>query len=91
MHTSFRRHFLQAAFWLATMGGAQALGIANRVGSFALGKDFDALLVETRSGATFDVFGRDTPEDRFQKFVNLGDDRNVRAVWVAGRLVVDKR
>ena len=28
--------------------------------------------------------------DIFQKFVNLGDDRNIKAVWVGGKLVHHK-
>jgi guanine deaminase len=77
----------QAAFWLATLGGALALGLADRIGSFAVGKDFDALLVDTEGAAAFDISQWDTMEDRFQKFINLGDDRNILGVWVAGRLV----
>lgn len=77
----------QAAFWLATKGSAEALGLADRIGTFHVGKDFDALLVDTHNGATFDVSPRDTLEDKFQKFINLGDDRSIAGVWVAGRRV----
>lgn len=78
---------LQAAFHLATVGGAEALGIADTVGTFAPGKEFDALLIDTHGGATFDVYPSDTLEDLFQKFCNLGDDRNISAVWVQGKQV----
>ncbi len=60
------------------------------VGSFAVGKQFDALLVDTAGGAAFDCYEGDSMEDRFQKFINLGDDRNIRAVWVQGDLVLWK-
>ena len=62
----------------------------DTVGGFEVGKEFEALLVETGGGAAFDVFAGDSLEDRFQKFVTLGDDRSIRAVWVQGRLVLWK-
>ena len=78
---------MQAAFHLATVGGAEALGIADLVGTFAIGKSFDALLIDTQNTATFDVYSTDHVDDRFQKFCNLGDDRNISTVWVQGRRV----
>lgn len=75
----------KAAFWLATQGGAEALGLGAVCGTLEVGKSFDALRVDTRTGAAFDVFAADTPLDAFQKFVNLGDDRNIRIVWVRGQ------
>ncbi|GAA6009451.1 hypothetical protein JCM11491_003561 [Sporobolomyces phaffii] len=38
---------LETLFYLATLGGAQLCGMADRIGSFAAGKEFDALLVQT--------------------------------------------
>ena len=77
----------KAAFWLATQGGAEALGLGSTCGSLEVGKAFDALRVDTRNSAAFDVFPADSLMDAFQKFVNLEDDRNIRAAWVAGRLL----
>ena len=92
------------AFWLATLGGAEALGLQHCIGSFGVGKAFDAVLValpapEELSVGTaqplspgaashIDIFPTDSLEDRFQKFVNLGDERDIAAVWVQGRRVV---
>ncbi len=78
----------QGAFHLATVGGAEALGIQDSVGTFAVGRAFDALLLDLHNGATFDVYATDTTEDKFQKFCNLGDDRNIAKVWVQGRSVM---
>ncbi|KAK9901242.1 hypothetical protein WJX75_002216 [Coccomyxa subellipsoidea] len=78
------------AFWLATMGGAQALGLEAKIGSFEVGKEFDALMIDAMGVSTFDTFTGDKPLDVFQKFINLGDDRNIRAVWVQGGLVLWK-
>lgn len=74
--------------YLATMGGARALNIEHQVGSFEVGKEFDALLVDVNvNGGPFDIFDGDTIEDQFEKFINLGDDRNIVEVYVQGILV----
>ena len=56
----------------------------DKVGSLEIDKQFDALLVDCSNGATFDCFEGDTELDAFEKFLNLGDDRNVSQVWVKG-------
>jgi guanine deaminase len=76
------------ALWLATAGGAAALGLQEKVGCFAVGKEFDALLVEVGvAGSAFDVFenkqGR--PLLLLEAFLNNGDDRNIAEVYVQGR------
>lgn len=74
--------------YLATMGGAKALNIDHQIGSFEEGKEFDALLVDVNvEGGPFDIFDGDTIEDQFEKFINLGDDRNILEVYVQGVLV----
>jgi len=74
--------------YLATMGGARALGIEDQVGSFEVGKDFDALFIKPEvPNGPFDVFYCDSFEERLEKFINLGDDRNIAEVWVAGAQV----
>ena len=77
----------RSAFSLATTGGAQALGLEQTCGTLEVGKAFDALRVDTRKSAAFDVFPADSPMDAFQKFINLGDDRNIVTVWVGGKVV----
>uniref|UniRef100_UPI00398E4979 guanine deaminase n=1 Tax=Pristiophorus japonicus TaxID=55135 RepID=UPI00398E4979 len=77
------------AFRLATLGGSQALGLDNLIGNFEVGKDFDAVLVNTSVPSNpFEVFPEDTQLDIFQKFLFLGDDRNMVEVYVAGKQVV---
>ena len=63
------------------------LRLQDQVGSFEVGKDFDALMIDASSGAAFDIFPSDSLLDTFEKFVNLGDDRCIRAVWVQGGLL----
>lgn len=84
------------ALYLATLGGAEALRVDNVVGNFVVGKEFDALVVDVAAGA-LDVF--DIPEmeakksaeqkllELVQRFVYVGDDRNVQSVFVQGRKV----
>ncbi|EEB06927.1 guanine deaminase [Schizosaccharomyces japonicus yFS275] len=78
---------LAELFFMATLGGAQLLNLGDRIGSFALGKTWDALLVDvggSNAGATIDVFGTETKEALVSKWVFGGDDRNLRRVWVNG-------
>ena len=38
-----------------------------------------------------DIFGWESFEDRVAKWVWNGDDRNVRRVWVGGRMVHERK
>uniref|UniRef100_A0A803VJM2 Guanine deaminase n=1 Tax=Ficedula albicollis TaxID=59894 RepID=A0A803VJM2_FICAL len=79
----------EEAFQLATLGGSQALGLDDVIGNFEVGKEFDALLINTKaSDSPFDLFSADDFEDALQKFLYLGDDRNISEVYVAGKQVV---
>lgn len=79
------------ALYLATLGGAEALALDDKIGNFIGGKDFDALLVDV-SMVPIDIF--DAPVDpvdrlleQLQKFLYTGDDRNIINVFVAGKQV----
>jgi guanine deaminase len=74
------------AFYLATMGGAEALNVQNRIGTFGPGMEFDAKILSAEpKSAPVQIFQSDTIADIFQKLVVLGDDRNVKRVFVQGR------
>lgn len=49
--------------------------------------DGSADLVQAGPVGNVDLFGTETWEEKIQKWVWSGDDRNVKAVWVGGRLV----
>ncbi|SAM82367.1 related to guanine deaminase [Ustilago bromivora] len=83
-------------FYLATLGGAEVCAMASRIGSLEVGKEFDALLVQTTShwgpaGYTGNpgcfVEEDDTLPDVFEKWMFTGDDRNIGTVFVRGRVV----
>ncbi|XP_040273013.1 guanine deaminase isoform X2 [Bufo bufo] len=77
------------AFRLATLGGSEALSIDHITGNFEVGKEFDALLINNDAkDSPFEVFSPISTEEVLQRFIYLGDDRNIKAVYVAGRCVV---
>lgn len=83
-----RQHALSyaEAFYLATLGGAHALGLGEQIGSLEPGKQFDALLIDPAApGGPIDVFDGLSAAELFSKVVFLCDDRNIESVWVNGR------
>lgn len=78
----------QEAFFLATLGGAEALALDSTIGNFVPGKAFDALVVDVNAPSSqIDTFGVETPTNLFEKFVYIGDDRNIEHVFVQGKRV----
>ncbi|KAJ9078051.1 hypothetical protein DSO57_1010866 [Entomophthora muscae] len=84
---------IMGAFFLATLGGAQAMALDDKIGNFAPKKHFDALVVDaTEHADLLDLTAKDaTKVDSalalFKKFVMTGDDRNIVNVFVKGRKI----
>ncbi|XP_050966832.1 guanine deaminase isoform X2 [Labeo rohita] len=79
----------EEVFRLATLGGSEALSLDDQIGNFVVGKDFDALRVNVCiPDGPIDLFPGEGPKVILEKFLNLGDDRNITEVYVAGRQVV---
>ncbi|CAL8346960.1 unnamed protein product [Lota lota] len=79
----------EETFRLATLGGSQALSMDSQIGNFEVGKDFDALRVNVAvPDGPIDLVQNDGPKVLLEKFLNLGDDRNILEVYVAGKKVV---
>eukprot|EP01038_Epipyxis_sp_PR26KG_P004073 gene4073-5818_t len=77
------------AFHLATVGGAEVLGMGNVVGNFMPGKKLDCIIVDVNAAnGPIDLFGGESALELFQKFLFLGDDRNIQNVFVNGRQVI---
>lgn len=79
------RHTPAECFYLATLGGARVLRLDDQIGTMDVGKAFDALVVEISNGKAFDIFPGDSDEDKFSKWLMLGDDRNIKHVYVQGK------
>uniref|UniRef100_I3MLJ9 Guanine deaminase n=1 Tax=Ictidomys tridecemlineatus TaxID=43179 RepID=I3MLJ9_ICTTR len=84
---------LREVFRLATLGGSQALGLESEIGNFEVGKEFDALLINPKASDSpidtfYGDFAGDISEAVIQKFLYLGDDRNIEEVYVGGKQVV---
>ncbi|APX87635.1 guanine deaminase [Methylorubrum extorquens] len=81
------------AFWLATLGGAEALRLDDRIGRIAPGHDADLCVLDLaatpllgfRTGTCSSI------EELLFVLMTLGDHRTVRATWVAGEPVYDNR
>lgn len=81
------------AFWLATLGGAEALRLDDRIGRIAPGHDADLCVLDL---AATPLLGFRTAtcgsiEELLFVLMILGDHRTVRATWVAGEPVYDNR
>lgn len=70
---------VQELFHLATVGGAEALAIDDKVGNFKPGKAFDALLISPRRKSTGKL------EVDFERFILTGDDRDISTIYVNGK------
>merc|ERR1711939_827661 len=88
---------VEEALYLATRGGAKVVGLEDRIGGFEVGMDWDVQMVclgSVEEGGELDqkaglveIFGGESWEEKMEKCLYTGDDRNTAAVWVKGRLV----
>lgn len=69
------------AFWLATTGGADVLDLP--LGYFGAGRQFDAVLVDLPDTGLVDQ----STDDLLQAIVMRATPGDLKATWVAGRLV----
>ena len=76
------------ALYLATLGGARALRLDHRIGSFRSGReaDFTALDLAATPLLARRLAGVTDLADQLSALMILGDDRAVAKTWVAGEL-----
>ena len=76
-------------FYLATLGGARALDLQQRVGQFSVGSEADFIVLDPH---TTPLMSRrfaqsDTLAERLLLFATLGDDRHVAETYIMGRRI----
>ena len=74
------------AFYLATLGGARALGLDDRIGNLAPGKEADFLVLDLAATPLLArrMAGTANLADRLFALTILGDDRVVERTYLAG-------
>lgn len=91
----------EEALYLATRGGAAVVDMADQIGGFEEGMFWDVQLIDlgplidedagtdnsSSDAGNVDIFGWESWEEKIEKWMWTGDDRNVKKVWVNGRLV----
>lgn len=78
-------------WWLATQGSARALHADHQIGNLAPGMEADIVVVDLASTPAIEQATR-RAEDIWQHVfptIMMGDDRAIRATWVAGKPLVN--
>lgn len=77
------------AFYLATLGGAKALGLDDRIDSFAPGREADFVVLRMDSSPLIArrMKTARTPAEKLFALMMLGDDREIGATHIMGERV----
>ncbi len=85
------------ALFLATLGGARALQLDDKIGNFDLGKEADFVLLDPRSTPIMALRNQQALPDDLEalsdplfSLMMMGDDRAVRATYIMGELAYDR-
>jgi guanine deaminase len=76
------------AFYLATLGGAQALDLADNIGSFKLGNEADFIVLDYQATPLLArrIKQCQTLAEKLFAISMLGDDRHIAATYIMGQL-----
>lgn len=87
-----QRHTLtpEQAFYMATLGGARALDLNDRIGNFDKGKEADFLIVDEAATPVLKrrAQAQSNWRDRLFSLMMLGDDRCIERTFIMGEPVV---
>jgi guanine deaminase len=80
------------AWWLATAGGAAALRLGDAIGTVAAGREADLVVLDLACTPLIEYRMRyaQSLEEMLGVLMALGDDRAIRATYVAGRKAHDR-
>ena len=89
---SGRKLDARRAFYLATLGSARALCLDDRIGRLAAGLDADVIVLDPSATPLLDFRSGycNSFEELLFVLMTLGDDRAIRATWIAGEPVYDR-
>ena len=76
-----------AAFYLATLGGAEALSLEDKIGNFERGKEADFIVLDSTPASITRrrLASTDDVAEKLFALMMLGDDRAVCATYIAGK------
>ncbi|WP_192901169.1 MULTISPECIES: guanine deaminase [Okeania] len=84
------------AFYLATLGGAKSLSLEDKIGNFDVGKEADLVVLDTRVTPLLKLRNSRNNSDLLTDIIDelftliiLGDERVVKATYLAGNLVYE--
>ncbi|MFV2034852.1 MAG: guanine deaminase [Halocynthiibacter sp.] len=77
-------------YWLATSGAARALRMDDKIGNLAVGMEADLVVLDLASTPAIAQRAQraQSPWEALFATIMMGDDRAVRAVWIAGKRVL---
>ena len=83
----------EEAFYTATLGGAKAMHLADRIGRIAIGYEADLVVIDLKSTPMIEnrTNRADNLGDLLFAQIVLADDRAIRATYAAGNLVYDRK
>lgn len=76
----------------ATLGGAKALDLDDKIGNFNIGKEADFVVLDLKPTALQQLRQSKTKslEDALFALFTMGDDRNIQATYIYGKKVYEK-
>ena len=80
------------SLYLATLGNARALKLEDKIGSLKVGNEADLVVLDLQSSPLLALrqSRAESLEDSLFALIILGDDRSIKASFIAGELAYQK-